>query len=82
MCGIKLIIHYQTSTYNKVNEWISTFIPHFTGRVIGYPCWDDSQLLVVLVQGAPGNSCNLFKPHANSYPKHKAFGICYITIEL
>ena len=21
-------------------EWISNFIPHFTGYVITYPCWD------------------------------------------
>ena len=24
----------------EVQEWISNFIPHFTGRVITYPCWD------------------------------------------
>ena len=24
----------------SVKEWISNFIPHFTGHVITYPCWD------------------------------------------
>ena len=24
----------------QVWEWISNFIPHFTGHVITYPCWD------------------------------------------
>ena len=24
----------------EVWEWISNFIPHFTGHVITYPCWD------------------------------------------
>ena len=23
----------------EVSEWISNFIPHFTGHVITYPCW-------------------------------------------
>ena len=33
MCGMKLLIHSQTSTV----EWISNFITHFTGHVITYP---------------------------------------------
>ena len=24
----------------EVKEWISNFIPHLTGHVITYPCWD------------------------------------------
>ena len=24
----------------EVYEWISNIIPHFTWRVITYPCWD------------------------------------------
>ena len=26
-------------------EWMSNFIPHFTGHVITYPCWDLSQTM-------------------------------------
>ena len=37
-------ITYQFSNFNGVTvevwEWISNFIPHFTGHVITHPCWD------------------------------------------
>ena len=32
-------LHFDGSTV-EVWEWISNFIPHFTGHVITYPCWD------------------------------------------
>ena len=32
-------------------EWISFFIPHFTGHEFTYPCWDD--IWVILVNRAP-----------------------------
>ena len=37
-------INYPFPNFNdgtvEVWEWISNFIPHFTGHVITYPCWD------------------------------------------
>ena len=27
-------------TYPEVSEWISNFVPHFTGHVITYSCWE------------------------------------------
>ena len=37
-------ITYPFPNFNGVNvevwEWISNFIPHFTGHGISYPCWD------------------------------------------
>ena len=35
------------STTVEVWEWISNFIPHFSGYVIIYPCWDESQTMLV-----------------------------------
>ena len=32
-------INFNGATF-EVWEWISNFIPHFTGHVITYPCWD------------------------------------------
>ena len=37
----------------EVWEWIINFIPHFTGHVITYPCWDKSGTM--LIKGYPGN---------------------------
>ena len=31
----------------KVSKWIINFIPHFTGHVITYPCWDWSETMLV-----------------------------------
>ena len=39
------LVRSETMGYNcsvEVWEWINNFIPHFTGRVITYPCWDYS----------------------------------------
>ena len=48
-------ITYPSQNFNgttaEVWEWISNVIPHFTGRVITYPCWNKSES--VLVKGAP-----------------------------
>ena len=35
----------------EVYEWISNFLPYFTGHAITYPCWDKSYTM--LVEGAP-----------------------------
>ena len=35
----------------KIWEWISNFIPYFTGHVVTYPCWELSYSL--LLKGAP-----------------------------
>ena len=40
-CGMKLLIHVQTSMLQPLqfgND--KKFIPHFTGYVITYPCWN------------------------------------------
>ena len=50
-CGMKLLIHSQTSTVVEVWEWIRNFIPHFIGDVITYPCNDWSWTM--LVKGVP-----------------------------
>ena len=39
----------------EVWEWISNFIPHYTRCVIAYPCWDETQAM--LIKGAPGGVC-------------------------
>ena len=50
-------------------EWISNFIPHFTGHVITYPCWDWSWTMLVKgatwsLGGGGGRGC----PYASSCP--------------
>ena len=49
-------ITYPLSNFNstavEVWEWISNFIPHFTGHVISYPCRNLSESM--LVKGVPG----------------------------
>ena len=53
----------------EVFEWISNFIPHLTGRVITYPCYDESQTM--LVKGATGGGMLIqwarMRHHENSY---------------
>ena len=56
----------------EVWELISYFIPHFVMDAVIYPCWDQSE--TVLVKGAPGRykraSSNIFGRHAlNTYSK-------------
>ena len=41
-----------TDPFPNFWEWISHFIPHFTGHVITYPCWDLS--LSTLLKGTHG----------------------------
>ena len=36
---VSVDISYPFPNFNGVWEWISNFIPHFTGHVITYPCW-------------------------------------------
>ena len=36
----------------EVYEWISNFILQFTGRVVNYPCWDQSSTM--LIKEGPG----------------------------
>ena len=44
-------ITYTFSNFNRttieVLEWMSNFIPHFTGHMITYPCWDLSVSMLV-----------------------------------
>ena len=44
-------ISYQFPKFNgatvEVGEWIGNFNPHFPRHVITYPCWDESQSMVV-----------------------------------
>ena len=47
MCGMKSLIHFQTSTV----IWLSNFIWEFTGHVFTYPCWDWSETM--LIKGSP-----------------------------
>ena len=45
-CVIKLLvisqIYFNSCTIVEVWEWISNLIPHITGHLITYPCWDYS----------------------------------------
>ena len=43
-CGMKQLIHSQTSNSCTVEVWecISNFIPHFIMDMITYPCWDSN----------------------------------------
>ena len=55
----------------EVWEWISNFIPHFTGYVIIHPCWD---WICVLVKGAP---VRLYRYPSGLLPGH--WGCLMIT---
>ena len=39
--------HFKDATV-QVWKWINNFIPHFTGYVLIYPCWDKSSSMIVL----------------------------------
>ena len=50
-------------------EWITTFIPHFTGHAITYPSWDWS--LSMLVKGAYDNNWHPVTWHQALVPQMK-----------
>ena len=49
MWVMKLLIHSKTSTATPLK--LGNVIPHITGYVITYPCWNQSSSM--LVKGAP-----------------------------
>ena len=53
--GMKLLIHSQAEVW----EWIRNFVPHFTGHVTTYPCWD--YISTMVVKGTPDISWNFIR---------------------
>ena len=46
---MELLSHSQTSMAAAIEvwEWVSNFIPHFTGHMITYPWWNLSKFILI-----------------------------------
>ena len=59
-------INYPFLNFNgatvEVWEWISNFIPHITGHVITYPCWDLSYTMLVKVATGRNDANDTSRP--------------------
>ena len=59
-------INYPFLNFNgatvEVWEWISNFIPHITGHLITYPCWDLSYTMLVKVATGRNDANDTSRP--------------------